>query len=108
MARAVALADKKGIAPNNWVQGVLESFFCKNIGVEFEPKGWKHGDLGYLYVVEGIVDLRWGKTKSGKLPITISVYGIDWCENYDVAMKRTPIFNGTAYEYIEKFGKGAE
>lgn len=47
----------------------------------------------------------WGKTKSGRLPITISVYGIGWDEDYDVAMEREPIFSGTAYEYIERFGK---
>jgi hypothetical protein len=71
----------------------------------FEPLRCQHGDLEYLYVVEGIVDYRWGKTKDGKLPITISVYKIGWDEDYDVAMKRNPIFSGTAYEYIEKFGK---
>ena len=56
-------------------------------------------------MVEGIVDRRRGKTKSGRLPITISVYGIGWDEDYEVAMERTPIFSGTAYEYIERFGK---
>ena len=41
----------------------------------------------------------------GKLPVIISVYGIGWDENYADAEKREPIFSGTAYEYIEKFGK---
>lgn len=105
MARAVVLADKNGIAPEYWVQGVLEFFFCNSIGVEFEPHGCEHGDLEYLYVVEGIIDHRWGKTKSGKLPITISVYDIVCNEDYDVTMEREPLFSGTAYEYVEKYGK---
>ena len=41
----------------------------------------------------------------GKLPVIISVYGIGWDENYADVEKREPIFSGTAYEYIEKFGK---
>ena len=105
MARAVRLADKKGIAPEYWVQGVLEFFFCNNVGVEFEPKGCQHGDLEYLYVVEGLVDHRWGAKYDGKLPVIISVYGIGWDENYADVEKREPIFSGTVYEYIEKFGK---
>jgi hypothetical protein len=63
-----------------------------------------------VLVVEGIVDHRWWKTKSEKLPaiiqITISVYDIDFDEDYDVAMEREPIFSGNAYEYIGKFGRG--
>lgn len=41
----------------------------------------------------------------GKLPVIISVYGIGWDENYADVEKREPIFSGTAYEYIERFGK---
>ena len=37
--------------------------------------------------------------------VIISVYGIGWDENYADVEKREPIFSGTAYEYIEKFGK---
>lgn len=49
-------------------------------------------------------------TKDGKLSarsatIIISVYGIGWDENYSDAEKREPIFSGTVYEYIEKYGK---
>jgi hypothetical protein len=105
MARAVTLADKKGIAPEYWVQGVLEFFFCNNVGVEFEPYGCEHGDVEYLYVVEGTVDYRPGATKGGRLPITISLYDIGWDEFYADAEKQEPIFSGTAYEYIERFGK---
>lgn len=105
IARAVALADKKGIAPEYWVQGVLEFFFYNYDGVEFEPLSRQHGNLEYLYVVEGMVDYRPGAKHDGKLPVTISVYGIGWDEDYEVAMERTPIFSGTAYEYIERFGE---
>lgn len=87
-----------------WCQSFLEKFLGRPCTVVFEPFGCTHGDLEYLYVVEGIVDHRWGSTHDGKLPVTISVYEIGWDEDYYVVMERTPIFSGTAYEYIEKFG----
>ena len=104
LAKSIRNADRAGARPSEWLGGVLSWFFIVfspfTPCVEFEPKGCQHGDLEYLYVVDGIVDHRWGKTKSGRLPVTISVYGIGWDEDYDVAMERTPIFSGTAYEYI--------
>lgn len=105
LARAIKAADDLPIYPECWLQAVLAVFLDMDNAVEFEPFGYQHGDLEYLYVVEGIVDHRWGATKSGKLPVTISVYDIGWDEDYEVAMERTPIFSGTAYGYIEKFGK---
>lgn len=39
------------------------------------------------------------------LPITISVYQHSWDEPYiSTELNTEPIFSGTAYEYIEKFG----
>lgn len=105
MAKSIIASDECGVSQREWVQGFLARLLAMPASMEFEPKGFQHGDLEYLYVVEGIVDYRWGKTKSGKLPVTISVYGIGWDEDYEVAMERTPIFSGTAYEYIERFGK---
>lgn len=108
LANAVLNADRAQPRPAEWLATVLNWFMLQSpysVCIEFEPKGCQHGDLEYLYVMEGIVDRRCGVKKDGKLPITISVYGIGWDEDYDVAMERTPIFSGTAYEYIEKFGK---
>lgn len=108
LARAVENSDRAQPRYSEWLATVLEWYLLQSpysCCIQFEPKGSQHGDLEYLYVVDGIVDYRWGVTKSGKLPITISVYGIGWDEDYDVAMERTPIFSGTAYEYIQKFGK---
>ena len=39
------------------------------------------------------------------MPVTISVYSVGWDDSYSSILKREPIFSGTAYEYIEKFGK---
>lgn len=55
-------------------------------------------------MVEGLVDHRWGAKHDGKLPVIISVYNIGWDDSYSDAEKHTPIFSGTAYEYIERFG----
>lgn len=108
MAKSIIASDCCKVDHRAWAQEFLARFLAMPMTVEFEPKGCQHGDLEYLYVVEGIVDYRWGKTKSGKLPVTISVYGMGWDEDYGVAMERTPIFSGTAYEYMERFGRKAD
>ena len=107
MALAVRQADKDGMPSDCWLSTILHEFMKMDMAlhIEFEPWGRQHGDLKYLYVVEGIVDQRRGATHYGRLPVTISVYDTVWDEDYDVAMARTPIFSGTAYEYIERFGK---
>ena len=110
MANAIQNADGAvGYQGSEWLANFLNWFLIHSPytpHIEFEPYGCQHGDLEYLYIVEGIVDRRWGATKSGKLPITITVYSIGWDESYSDAEKREPIFSGTAYEYIERFGKG--
>lgn len=108
MAAAICNADNDGTEPSQWLAGMLKWFLTNNpyaANIEFEDRDSQHGDLEYIYVVEGILDRRWGKTKDGRLPITISVYGIGWDENYSDAEKREPIFSGTAYEYIDRFGR---
>ena len=106
MAESIVEVDGMGIDIRVWCQPFLAKFLAKPCVVEFEPKGRQHGDLDYLYVVESIVDQRWGATTSGKLPTTISVYSIGLDENYADVEEREPIFSGTAYEYIKRFGKG--
>lgn len=107
MALAVKQADDDVKIYSEWLAHVIRHFLGMDTAshIEFEPYGCQHGDLEYLYVVEGLVDHRWGAKHDGKLPVIISVYGIGWDENYADVEKREPIFSGTAYEYIEKFGK---
>ena len=106
MALAVKQADEWPTEPRQWLQAVLTSFFVMDNDIEFEPYDCEHEDIEYLYVVEGIVDHRWGKINDDRLPVTISVYQHSWDEPYISTMLNTePIFSGTAYEYIEKFGK---
>ena len=106
MALAVKQADERQVINNLWLQAFLTELLGMDNEIEFEPYGCTHGDLEYLYVVEGIVDRRCG-TKSGNLPVTISVYafGFGWDESYHDVLKQEPVFKGTAYEYIETFGK---
>ena len=109
MAEAIRNVDLlNGVRGSEWAAHFLNWFLIHSpytTNIEFESRGSQHGDLEYLYVVEGIVDHRLGRAKGGRLPITISVYTIGWNEDYDDAEEREPIFSGTAYEYIEKFGK---
>lgn len=108
-AQAVKCADQAIPNPCYWLANVLNWFMLQSTYsacIEFEPFGYEHGDVEYLYVVEGIEDHRWGKTKDGKLPVIISVYKHSWNEPYiSTELNTEPIFSGTAYEYIEKFGK---
>ena len=103
LASSVMMADQSKVAPELWAQGFLSDLLNLNIIVEFEPKGCQHGDLEYLYVVDGIVDQRWGRTNSNRLPVTISIYDIKWNEDYEVAMEREPLFSGTAYELADRY-----
>lgn len=105
MAEAIIEADESKDMERCWCQQFLSKLLSKPCTVEFEPYGCTHGDLEYLYTVEGVVDYRWGARHDGKLPVTISVYGIGCDEHYADVMKRESIFSGTAYEYIERFGK---
>lgn len=108
MAEAIRNADNDSTRPSQWLAGMLKWFLTSNpyaTNIEFEDRHSQHGDLEYLYVVDGIVDHRWGKTDDGRLPVTINVYGIGFDESYADAEKREPIFNGTAYEYIDRFGR---
>lgn len=105
MAKSVIASDECGVSQEEWVQGFLARLLAMPASMEFEPKGCQHGDLEYLYVVKGLVDHRRGAKHDGKLPVIISVYGIGWDENYADVEKREPIFSGTAYEYIERFGE---
>lgn len=109
MANAIRNVDGlDGVRSSEWLSNFLLWFLIHSPytpHVEFEPFGCQHGDLEYLYVVEGIVDRRWGKKEDGRLPVTISVYGIGWDEDYADAEKQEPLFSGTAYEYINRFGR---
>lgn len=109
LAQAITCADQAKLGPCYWLATVLSWFMLqspRSACIEFEPFGCEHGDIEYLYVVEGIVDNRWCKTKDEKLPVTISVYQHSWDEPYiSTTLNTKPIFSGTAYEYIEKFGK---
>ena len=103
LASSVMIADQSKVAPELWVQGFLSDLLNLNISVEFEPQGWQHGDIEYLYVVEGIFDKRWGRTIGGKLPIIISIYKTGFDEDYGVVMEREPLFSGTAYELADRY-----
>lgn len=74
MAKSIIASDCCKVDYRAWAQGFLARFLAMPVAVEFEPYGCEHGDIEYLYVVEGIVDHRWGKTKDEKLPVTINVY----------------------------------
>lgn len=89
----------------NWVQHCFKYLFNMNCDLEVEPKGTEHGDIEYLYVVEGRYDRYGGKHGAAELPVNIAVYSIGWDTHYEDAMAGEPIFSGTPSEYIAEFGK---
>lgn len=108
LAQAVINADRVKPRPSEWLATVLNWFLIwspYSRCVEFEPRSAQHGDIEYLYALEGIVNQRLGATRDGRLPVTISVYKMGWNEDYEVAMEREPLFSGTAYEYEKRFGR---
>ena len=100
MANAVIKADEASERPEMWLKDVLTNLI-PDAPVEFEPRGAEHGDIEYLYALDGMVDLRWGRRKDGTLPVTITVWESGWDQHYEDVMSRDPLFTGTAYEYVK-------
>ena len=82
----------------------LISYMALTGCIEIEGRRVEHGDLEYLYVVDGVADHRAGVSSRGA-QITLSVYRIGWDEPYQECMKKAPYFTGTPDEYVERFGK---
>lgn len=107
MAHAIKNLSREGGRRDHWVAGFLKWFLNSNPyaqHIEFEDNNCQHGDLEYLYLIEGTVDNRWGISgEDAEPPITIGVYEIGFDESYSDALGREPLFKGTAYDYIKRF-----
>lgn len=107
IARAVIAADGDGhITNRNWAALLLAKLFSDYEDYEVEPRDDQHGDLDYLYVVEGDYANYGGKSRVDRLPVTIAVWEFGWDEDYDDVLGGAPLFKGTAYEFAERFGDG--
>ena len=107
LANAIIAADKgNGKNNRNWAACMLAALFTGYNDYEIEGHDDEHGDLDYLYVVEGDYANYGGKGAVDKLPVTISVWDFGWDidSRYDSVLDGEPIFSGTAYEFAERFG----
>lgn len=109
MAKAIRNADYDETERSYWIAGLLKWFLTNNpyaTNIEFEDRNSQHGDLEYLYVIDGTVDRRLGmRGQHGRLQVTISVYETGWDVPYSETIEREPIFSGSADEYIDRFGR---
>lgn len=91
----------------NWAQHVFAHLFAKDIDIEIEPYGVEHGDIEYLYVIEGEYAAYGGKIYTDDMPVTITIYGCGWDDPYDevLADKDAVFFEGTPEMLIEAYGR---
>ena len=79
-----------------------------HIDVE-RPDDLEHGDIEYIYVVEGFCDYTGGREDVEDCSFArISVYRHSYDQGYADALAKEPIFSGTPKEYIAEFDKGGE
>lgn len=85
----------------NWCQAFLHFIMRPKADIEVEPMGFEHGDIEYLYVVEGTRDLSWGKVPVESYGINIKVYSSsEWGEDYSKIMSEEPLFDGSWKDLI--------
>lgn len=91
----------------NWCQRLLVFLFKSETDMEVEPlDGYEHGDLDYLYVIEGEYADYGGKNAIDHLPVTITVWETWGCDGYKSVMESEPLFSGTASKYVAWVDKG--
>lgn len=78
----------------NWGQAFLAYMMACGADLEIEPPDYEHGDIEYLYLVEGIRDLSGGLQPISEYGILIRVYECGFDESYEKVMGREPIFAG--------------
>lgn len=79
-----------------------------HIDVE-RPDDLEHGDIEYIYVVEGFCDYTGGREDVEDCSFArISVYRNSYDQGYEEALAAKPIFSGTPQEYLAEFDDGSE
>ena len=91
----------------NWCQRLLVYLFNNETDMEVEPLGgYEHGDIDYLYVIEGEYADYGGKHAIDHLPVTITVWDAWDGDSYKSVMQDRPLFSGTAGEYVDWVNDG--
>lgn len=112
MAAAFMDAQIDGIIDNrNWCAVFLGRFFNveTHIDVERPDDELEHGDIEYIYVVDGFCDYSGGREGVEDCSfVRISVYRHTYDQGYADALAKEPLFSGTPQEYIRNFDKGEE
>ena len=105
---ADAILESSDHAPycESWSQNVLAKLFAKNACMELEGHDARHGDLEFIYVIEGSEHRYYGANEADE--VLMHVYS-GWDSSYDDFMsEKHPIFSGHADEYIEWLVGGYE
>lgn len=89
----------------NWCQPFLHFFMGTDANIEVEPASFEHGDIEYLYVVEGTRDLSSGLLMVDSYDINITIYSPShWGEDYSKIMEEEPVFSGSWKHMIKWLG----
>lgn len=109
MAVSIVSAKIDGVIDNrNWCAAMLGRFLMSSWSVNFETSdGIEHGDIEYIYVVEGLCDYTGGREGVDDCSfVRITVWKCRYDEGYEKAMSKEPLFSGTPYDYIKTFDEG--
>lgn len=104
IAKACAAAERLWKRKNNrnWCQPFLHYIMGTDADIEVEPSDCQHGDIEFLYVVNGTRDLSWGKVDVDAYNISIAVYVPDrWDADYSEIMDGEPVFSGNWHDMID-------
>lgn len=92
----------------NWCQHAFAEIFAMDADLEVEPDGYEHGDIEYLYVVNGLTDVSGGKEPIPAMDVNIAVHKVGWDDKYGDVLRRDPMFKGTPSEYVKWIEDGEE
>lgn len=93
-----------GLNNRNWAQKCFAQLFACDCDLELETANSEHGDIDYLYVVEGDYERYGGKHNIDLLPVTIAVHSVvydHWDADYKATLESEPLFRGTPREFYD-------
>ena len=103
IARSVIEANDDTRKNNrNWAQHVLARLFSCVADMELEERDQRHGDLDYIYVVEGSYANYGGKQDVPSFDVTITCYRVSWDDGL------IELFSGDAEQFLDWAMEGGE
>lgn len=104
-----AANDDEGKDNRNWAQHVLAHLFSADADMELEGHDDEHGDLDYIYVVDGRYANYGGKHEVDEFAVMMSIYRCHYgAASYDDVFSEEPIYEGTAGDFLKSLAREGE